>query len=357
MDGSDTPQFEIRSTLLSDVEPERVEFIWPGRLAAGKLTLIDGDPGAGKTTLALDIAARITTGEPFEAEGLRRNPAGVILMSAEDGAGDTLRPRMEAAGADLTKVAIVDKRTEDGAVVNLKIPDDVLALKPIIQGMNARLMVIDPIMAFIGGDLSANNDQDVRAALSPLTALADQEKCAILIIRHMNKSVGASPMYRGGGSIGIIGAARFGFIAARDPNDPVGQRRVLAPQKINIGAEPPAIGYTLESVEGTDVARVAWQGVVDINAEKLLQAAKSESERSAIKSATEWLRDYMSTGEKKSSEIRAAANKDGIKPSHLDEAKDALGIRFVKAHGEWVWRYPYNQPPPQDDDDPDTWED
>lgn len=337
-------QFLISARLLSTVQSKRVQYIWPGRLAEGMLSLIDGDPGSGKTTAALDIAARVTTGDPFPGETERREPRSVILLSAEDSAEQTLRPRMEAAGADLARVLLIDKQNQDGAAINIVLPDDLFSMNAVMSASDVALVIIDPLMAYLSGELNSNSDQDVRRALAPLMAMAERWGCAVLMIRHMNKGVGASPMYRGGGSIGVIGAARFAFVAARDPDDPTGLRRVLAPVKINVGPEPPALAYTLESVEGMDVAKVEWHGEITMSAAKLVMAAKSEAEQNAIKDAVEWLRDQLKvSGAKPVTEVRSQATKDGFT---WDEIKTAIGVEGIRRRrsdappNDWLLHYP-----------------
>lgn len=320
-----------------------MEFFWPGRLAAGKITVIDGDPGLGKSTLTLELAARFSTGEPLYG-GETRAPRGVLIMSAEDGEADTIRPRLEAAGADLRRCYIFKMQDEDGNDHQAVIPDDLGKLEMMAEATNAGLIIIDPFMAFLSGEKNANRDQDVRAAMAPLASMAERLGCAVVILRHLNKSIGSSPLYRGGGSIGIIGAARFGFLVAKDPEDASGQRRILAPQKINIGPEPPALAYHLESVPGSDVARVAWEGEIAMSTVAMLDAAASENDRSSRMEARAWIIDQLRDGPLPSKDLQASARNDGISWRTLERVKNELGI---KAHrdrfgnnGKWVWTLP-----------------
>ena len=332
-----------RATPVADITPERVQFFWPGRLAAGKLTVIDGDPGLGKSTMTLEVAARFTTGEALPG-GDTMLPRGVMIMSAEDGEGDTIRPRLEAAGANLRKVFTFKIVDDDGNEHHPIIPDDLPSLEAQVQATNTGLIIIDPFVAYMNGDKNANRDQDVRAALAPLASMAERNDCAIIILRHLNKSLGSSPLYRGGGSIGIIGAARFGLIVAKDPEDPSGHRRVLAPQKVNIGPEPPALAYCLESVPGTDVARIKWLGETDISTAHLLDSVQSDAERSARAEARAWLADFLRDGPVAVKDIKREARQDGISDRTLERVKSDLGIiarreGFGKG-GRFVWTYP-----------------
>lgn len=346
INGPDEPveKFGV-ATPMSTIMPERVRFFWPGRLAAGKLTVIDGDPGLGKSTLTLDIAAKFTTGDPLYG-GDKMLPRGAMILSAEDGEADTIVPRLAAAGANLNKVYVFKVKDHQGNEYQPVIPDDLEKLEMQIEATNTGIIVIDPFMAFLNGDKNANRDQDVRGALAPLASMAERKGCAVIILRHLNKSLGSSPLYRGGGSIGIIGAARFGFLIAKDPEDPTGQRRILAPQKINIGPEPPALAYCLESVPGTDVARIKWLGEADISTTHLLDTIQSDAERSARGEARSWLSDLLKEGPMAVRDIQAEAKKDGMSWRTLERVKVDLGVVARRdgfgRGGKFVWAFPLN---------------
>jgi hypothetical protein len=172
-------------------------------------------------------------------------------------------------------------RAPDGGEDAVALPSDLTAVEQAIADIDAALLIVDPLMAYLGADTNAHRDQDVRRALAPLAAMLERTKCAGLLIRHLNKAQAGSPLYRGGGSIGIIGAARFGLLVARDPEDD--EARILAPTKCNIGPHPPALRFRLEGVSGTDVARVVWDDrPVTIDATGLLAAAGDDEERSAL---------------------------------------------------------------------------
>lgn len=339
------PERRVKVTRVADIEPQEIEHLWYGRMAAGKITVLDGDPGLGKSTMTLEIAAAFSAGKMLPGMDAPLTPRGVIVLSAEDGEGDTIRPRLEAAGADLTKVVMFRMQDEEGHTLIPSIPEDIKFLEQQIQATNAGLVIIDPFMAFLSSDKNANRDQDVRSALAPLASMLEENKTACLILRHLNKSIGSSPLYRGGGSIGIIGAARFGLIVAKDPEDETGRNRILAPQKVNLAAEPPALRYSLESVEGTQVARIRWMGEADITTTKLLGDASQDShERSAVSEAADWLHEALRHGPKPSSEIRTLATKDGLSWRTVERAKDSLGVKarrdgFTQG-AKWMWYLP-----------------
>jgi RecA-family ATPase len=223
--------------LARDIEPEHVTWVWPGRLAAGKVSVFDGDPGLGKSTQTLDIAARISRGALLPGCATPSKGQGVVILSAEDGAADTIVPRLRAAAANLDRVFILQGvRSQDGNEDAVTLPGHLSVVEQAITDVDAALLIVDPLMAYLGADTNAHRDQDVRRALAPLAAMLERTSCAGLLIRHLNKGQAGSALYRGGGSIGIIGAARFGLLVARDPDDD--EARILAPTKCNIGPHP-----------------------------------------------------------------------------------------------------------------------
>ncbi len=205
------------------VAPQRVAWLSPGRIPLGRLTVLDGDPGLGKSTVTLDLAARVTTGRPMP-NGAPGVGGGVVILSAEDGVADTIRPRLDAAGAACARVRVVGV---DHAL--LAIPGDLPELERAIADVGPVLVVVDPLSAYLGATVNSWRDQDVRRALGPLAGLTERTGAAIVVVRHLTESGGASPLYRGGGSIGIIGAARSGLLVAPEPDDDA--RRVLAPRR------------------------------------------------------------------------------------------------------------------------------
>ena len=247
------------TTSLASVAVERVDWLWPYRIPRGKITVLDGDPALGKSTIAMDLAARVTRGWPLPGDEGEFAPAGVILMSAEDGMGDTIRPRLEEAGGDPRMVHLFEGiSNEPGVLVPATIPTHVPELGDLIERHRAALVIIDPLTAYLEGRHDAYRDQDVRGALKPLARVAEQTGASILIIRHLSKSGGPNALYRGGGSIGIIGAARSGLLVARDPEQP--SRSIVAVTKSNLAAKAPALAYRL--VEATRIPSHGFDGKV-----------------------------------------------------------------------------------------------
>jgi hypothetical protein len=320
---------------LADVDVRRVDWISPGRLAFGKTTILDGDPGLGKSTVALQWAADMTRGRPIMG-GPALAPRPVIVLSAEDAEADTIRPRLEAAAADLSKVYTFKLRDLRGRDHLVSIPAHLDWLEHQIVATNTGMVIVDPFMAFLD-DVKSNNDQSVRRALSPLAGMADETGCAVLLLRHLNKQTGGFALYRGGGSMGIVGASRFALVVAKDPDDDTGKRRVIAMQKVNIGTEPTSIAYALEAVPDTDVARVAWLGTSPHTANDLLSAPADEVELTKRDEARTWLRDALNAGPVATKELQRASRDTGIGWRTFESAKRDLGVRADKAGDTWRW--------------------
>lgn len=273
------PRSRAVTLRLCDVEPEELRWLWPGRIPQRKLSLLDGDPGLGKSLVTLDLAARVSMGAemPDGCENGLGEPAGVVLLGVEDGLGDTVVPRLQAAGADLSRiVALTGKApiTPDQPA-DWVTTADLGTLEDAIREVDARLLVIDPLTGFLPEGTDSHNDAQVRAALSPLCPLAERTGCAILLVRHLNKAPGGSPLYRGGGSIAIIGIARSGMVVGPDPNDTEGVGRILAMSKSNLAAPAASLAYRVEET-GAGVV-VQWEGEVSMTAAELLAAPKSVS--------------------------------------------------------------------------------
>jgi DNA polymerase I-like protein with 3'-5' exonuclease and polymerase domains len=322
-------------TLLAEVQAETVEWLWERRIPFAKITVLDGDPDNGKSVLTTDLAARVTVGKTMPYGFAKMDPAGVVILSAEDGAGDTIRPRFDAAGGDPNRVVILGNDDPFG------IPEDLPKLGRAIERVEAKLVIIDPIMAFLGENINSNSDKDVRSALKPLKQLAERTGAAILIIRHLNKTPGSNVLYRGGGSIGIIGAARSGLIVGPHPEDE--EQRVLASQKHNLSLPPESLAYEITSApDNPNTAVILYKGVVDMNARELLKPPVEEQERSAMDEAKDFLREALAAGERPASEVKAEAEAVGVAWGTLKRAKVALGVDPSKRGTVWYWSLPPN---------------
>jgi len=321
-----------------DVAAEQVRWLWRGYIPLGKLAVVDGDPGLGKSMMMTDLAARISTGAamPDGSPGLDE-PAGVLLLSAEDGIGDTITPRLTAAGAVMDRALVFDRFV---AVDGERLPtlDDLAAMEEGIEAVGARLVVIDPLMAFLPPHVNAYRDQDVRRVLAPLSKLAERTGAAIVIVRHPNKAVGMSALHRGGGSIGIIGAARSGLLVAPDPNDPEGPRRIIAVVKNNLAPPAPSLAYHIETAEN-GAGRIVWEGPVAFTANQLTAGLTDGKEQGARSEAMDFLRDALGDSPQPVVAMKQAAKAAGISETTLKRAWRSLRCTTIKGEdGTYRWQ-------------------
>ena len=318
----------VPGVLLSDVRREQVDWLWAGRIPFGKVTLLEGDPDEGKSTLVLDLAARASTGTRMPFDCTDRVPAGVVILNAEDGLGDTIRPRLEAAGANLTR--ILGFRFEELP----EIPGSLDVIEAAVRRVEAVLVVVDPLMAFLSERVESHRDHHIRRALAPLAALAQRTGAAVVAVRHLNKSAGTSAKYRGGGSIGITGAARSVILAAPDPDDP--ERKIIARVKGNLGPAWAAIAYRLMSAGET--VRIEWLEETAHTADGLLTSESTET-RSALDEAVRLLTAQLADGPVEARQVKRELGRAGVSLRTLERARAALGViaRPDGYQGRWQW--------------------
>jgi hypothetical protein len=339
---------DVRPVLvaLKDVQPEAVTWLSPGRLAAGKLALLIGDPGLGKSWITLDLAARLSAGCAMPDDAPAVPPADVVLLSAEDGLADTIRPRLDALGADVARIhhLAVLRAGEAERAVQLA---DTAALEIAIRETGARLLIVDPISAYLGST-DAHRDAEVRGLMAPLAALAERTDTAILGVMHLAKSPQRPAIYRAVGSIAFAAAARIILAVAADPERE--DRRIMAAVKSNLGASPAALAYTLS--DGRLVWAAAPLSHVDIDA--LLSGPVLD--RQERRAADEWLFDQLRNGPIRVRDLQVAARAAGVAWRTVERAKVQRGVRaslvgYGQA-GHWYWELPETDTP--DDQVPET---
>ena len=217
--------------------------------------------------------------------------AGVVIVSAEDGVADTILPRINAAGGDPSKIVVLNTVPDgDGRQKFLALPEDIPHVRRAIARVGAKLAIFDPLMAFLSANLDAHRDHHVRRVLAELAALGEDTGAAVVVVRHLNKASGTNPLYRGGGSIGIVGAARSALLVAKHPEDD--QRRVLASQKSNLAEAPPSLAFALSGASNGAV-RVEWKGETPLKANALLAAPVSEEERREMMALREAITKFL----------------------------------------------------------------
>lgn len=331
---------------LSAVVPRPISWLWPNRLALGKLAMFDGDPGLGKSLVALDLAARLSAGRPLPGCAQAPLPASVLILHGEDAGEDTVVPRLQAAGADLDRVFHFSREfiEQKGP---LRLPSHTEFLESALAESRAALVIIDPIVAFLDASVQMQSDAGVRRALSPLAALAGAHACHILMIRHLNKTASRRALYRGGGSIGLLAACRSGFVFARDPLDAT--RCVIAQTKNNLASLQPSWSYRVEVRDG--VPSVAWLGECDQRADDLLAAAGRKpcppSPRARVR---DFLYAFLDDGPRPTVEIWPAAKALGLSRATLRRVRKQDRLRresvLVNNRRLTYWLLPGQQLPP-----------
>lgn len=344
---------------LSEVKPERVSWLWKDRIPMGKVTVIDGDPGQGKSTMTLDLAARVSRGLAMPDGSPGVGPGRVLILSAEDDPADTIRPRLEAAGADLDRVLALSGIGDPERLPALPLDLPVVEEEVIANGIS--LVIVDPLMAYLGGDVNGHRDQDVRRALAPLAMMAQRTGAAVVLVRHLNKSTGGSAMYRGGGSIGITGAARSVLLVARDPDaEPVdpSPRRIVAVVKSNLAPTAPSMAYRLvtDASTGVEIGKVVWEtGPTGHLASDLVAPPERHGDDGSLSRARGFLADLLKDGPMAAREVKEAAEANGLSWATVRRAQDSAGVLVRRVSdgfggkGHWEWSRPQGaqgaQPP------------
>jgi putative DNA primase/helicase len=313
-----------------------VRWAWPEHFALGKLSLIEGDPGDGKSLLTLDLAARWSVGAPMPDGSPSGGPGAVILISAEDDASDTIVPRLSAAGADLRMIYLITHgQTPD---LPFEFESGLSSVEELARDIGAIAILIDPLMAFLGDSVDSHSDHSVRRALQPLRGLAERSRSAVAAVRHLNKSAGGlKAIYRGGGSIAFTGAARTTFLVATDPDDR--EARLLACVKNNLARKPPTLRFTVETnAEG--VPFIAWRGSAELDAQGALdgpmreptEAAQARQQKRTQRTyEIEFLMDALADGPRTWAEIVEDGKSEGFNEHGLRNARSDIGLK--KLHG------------------------
>jgi putative DNA primase/helicase len=329
-------------TCLQDVQPQPVEWVWPRRVARGKLTLIAGDPGLGKSQIVNEVVARISKAEPWPDGSLA--PEGRCLMlSAEDALADTIRPRVEAAGGDLSKVEVLTAvKGEDGKRRTFSLQSDLAALEQKIAATGDVVLVsIDPITSYMRS-IDSHRTTDVRAVLEPLSEFAERTGVAVVAVSHPPKAAQAKAIHAVTGSLAFVAAARFVLLAVEEPET---ERRLLLPVKNNLSAPADGLGYWLVQrpvTNGVIASYVAWdREPVTTTAGEAIRASHSGG-ASKMAEAEELLRDALAAGPVPVDTILAKAKENGIGERTMRAAKKKLGAGAVKDgyQGPWAWRLP-----------------
>ena len=306
---------------MSEVQSQEVSWLWYPFIPYGKLTIIQGDPGDGKTTLVLNIAAWLSKGEGLDSEMKLSEPVNVIYQSAEDGLADTVKPRLELAGADCERILVIDEKEKSLSMVDERLE------KAIVQ-TKARMLILDPIQAYLGGGMDMNRANEARDMTKKLGALAEKYQCAIVLIGHMNKAAGNKAAYRGMGSIDFFAVARSVLLVGRVEGEP--NIRGVVQIKNNLAAfgQPKAFALSEDGFQ--------WLGDYEIMADEVLGGIAPKVNKMEL--AKRMLRELaLASNAVLSNEIFDMADEQGISKRTLENAKRELGIRARKINNSWYW--------------------
>ncbi|MCG8056917.1 MAG: AAA family ATPase [Candidatus Thiodiazotropha endolucinida] len=327
--------------------PEPIHWLWDGWLAAGKMHIVAGVPGTGKTTLCIALAASITTGGRWP-DGTKAEKGHVLIWSGEDDPQDTLIPRLHACGADLSRIHFVTSVHKEGDSRPFDPAHDVPHLRKQLEAMRVpiKLMIVDPIVSATSGD--SHKNAETRRSLQPLVDLAQSIRCALIGITHFTKgTAGRDPLDRVTGSLAFGALARLVMVAAKNPED---EKRVFMRAKSNIGADHGGFYYDLEQVElpnfpGVSTSQLLWGEAIDGTAREMLAETETSDDsehKSAMSDAMEFLTGLLKDGAVQSKQIRKDVDQAGHSWATVKRAKKLLGIEANKdgMNGKWSWSLP-----------------
>ena len=320
---------DLKLIKMEDVVSKEVDWLWYPYIPYGKITVIEGDPGQGKTTLVLTLAAMLSKGIPLPGtDDIPYEPINIIYQTAEDSLDDTIKPRLEKAGADCTKIRVIDESEKVLSMSDVRLEQAIIETK-------AKFIILDPIQAYLGADVDMHRANEIRPVLSRLGNLAEKYGCAIILIGHMNKQSGSKSTYRGLGSIDIQATARSVLLVAGLKDKP--NVRIMAQDKSSLAPPGDAMAFELSEDKGFE-----YIGAYDITIDELLSGAEGRGKKK-LDVAISFIKEFM--GDRKSvlsTEMESEASSRGIKRNTLLAAKKKLNISSQSKKSEdgnrcWIW--------------------
>lgn len=313
---------ELHIINMADIEATEVKWLWYPYIPYGKITIIQGDPGEGKTTLILNLAAMLSKGEKLPESKRVSEPINIIYQTAEDGLADTVKPRLEAAKADSKRIMVIDE-------TNIELSMTDIRLETAISQTNAKMVILDPLQAYIGASVDMHRANEIRPVMKHLADVAQKYQCAIVLIGHMNKSINMKSSYRGLVSIDIPASARSVLLVGRIKDNPT--IRVMAQIKSSLAHEGDPIAFELNKETG-----FKFIGKYDISVDDLINGTSTVSK---VKQAETLIMDILSDGNARpQKQLQQQAKFRNISERTLNEAKKNLGVQSFRSNNVWYWK-------------------
>lgn len=304
----------------TDIEEKSVKWLWYPYIPLGKITIMQGNSGIGKTMLALNFAAALSNNEPLPGETQPREPINIIYNTAEDGLGDTIKPRLRSAGADLTRINTINERVNTVTMTDERIENCVCEL-------GARLLILDPIQAYLGAKVDMNKANEVRPIFAHLGRIAEDNECAVILIGHQGKNQMYSELQSLLGSTDQGAAARSVLTVTKHPNDKM--LSLINHTKSSLSATGKSLSFYID-----DNGKIVWGDFIE-------NAIKADEERTTkTDAAKQFLQDFLANGAMPQADIVAAAFEQGISKRTLDRAKSELNIKSYLTDKKWFWKFP-----------------
>lgn len=315
---------ELHLINMADVEATEVKWLWYPYIPYGKVTIIQGDPGEGKTTLILNLAALLSKGEKLPESEEKSEPINIIYQTAEDGLSDTVKPRLIAANAEHERITVIDEGISELSFTDERLEQAIIETK-------AKMVILDPLQAYIGANVDMHRANEIRPVMKHLAEVAQKYECAVVLVGHLNKAMGMKSSYRGLGSIDIPASARSVLLVGRIKDNPT--IRVMAQIKSSLAPEGEPIAFELNKETGFH-----FIGKYDISVDDLLNGTSTVSK---LEQAENLLKDELADGNTvQQKSIQQRAKLRNISERTLNQAKKNLGVKSIRRENVWYWQLP-----------------